>query len=85
MPLHLEQIDPSRNRARFYRMEVGRDLFGVWTLHRSWGRIGTNGRARIESYASRAEAVTAWDRLAWAKRRRGYDLVGQGDLPDEAG
>ena len=85
MPLHLEQVDPSRNRARFYRMEVGLDLFGVWTLERAWGRIGTRGRARIESFASRAEAVTARDRLERVKLRRGYELVGQGDLLDEAG
>lgn len=82
MPLHFEQIDPSRNRARFYRMEVGRDLFGVWTLHRCWGRIGTMGGDRIESYVSRSEAITARDRLERAKLRRGYEPVRQGDLSE---
>lgn len=76
MPLYLEQIDPSRNRARFYRMEVGLDLFEVWTLERAWWRSGTRGRSRIESFANRAEAVTARDKLERAKRRRGYALVG---------
>jgi len=75
MITHLEHTEPEQNCFRFYRMDVGRDLFGAWILLRSWGRIGTRGRDRIDSFASRAEAVKAQGALIAAKHRRGYRLL----------
>ena len=69
---YLEHREPDLNCFRFYRMEVERDLFGAWTLMRSWGRIGTQGRDRIDSFDSCAAAEQARDRLAATKTRRGY-------------
>lgn len=84
MTLHLKPVDPNRNRARFYRMGLGQDLFGVWTRLRSWGRIGTNGRDRIDSFDSRGAAQMARENLHQAKTRRGYvPLPGQGGYQPE--
>lgn len=70
--LVLESVDPARNRARFYRMDVLQDLFGMWTLVRRWGRIGTTGREAMRSYASPGLALDAMGAVARQKRRRGY-------------
>ena len=45
---------------------------GLPTIARAWGRIGTNGREKVEEFASEDEAARALERLAQAKRRRGY-------------
>ena len=68
----LRRIDPAKNMARFYAMEVQLDLFGAIMLMRQWGRLGTGGRIAGEPYASVALAVTALERQAKRKRRRGY-------------
>jgi len=75
MNLHLEQHRRDRNRFRFYALNVCRDLFGAWCLWRRWGRIGTDGRARIDSFGSEAAAVGAATALSARKQRRGYALL----------
>ncbi|HER8900613.1 TPA: WGR domain-containing protein [Streptococcus pyogenes] len=70
--VHLQSVDPSRNRARFYAMAVMRDLFGAWVLVRRWGRIGTSGRSATTVFSSSAEALAALEETARAKARRGY-------------
>ncbi len=40
----LQAVDRSRNVFRAWRLEVGRDLFGLLTLRVTFGRTGTNGR-----------------------------------------
>src|SRR5512135_1346134 len=46
--------DPAVRRClRQYRVEAGTDLFGVWVVEISYGRIGTAGRSR--SYVVRDE------------------------------
>lgn len=72
MTMHLEHRNPERNCFRFYRLDVAQDLFGLWTLRRNWGRIGTRGRDRINSFPSLAAAETARQTLAAEKQRRGY-------------
>jgi|TARA_R110002074_G_scaffold155729_2_gene311617 predicted DNA-binding WGR domain protein len=75
MIAHLERKQPGRNCFRFYRLEVARDLFGGWVLVRSWGRIGTRGRDRIDRFASAEAARRAQERHCAAKARRGYSAV----------
>lgn len=58
--------------ARFYRIEIQKDLFGQTTVERTWGRIGGRGQSRINSYASTQSAEQAAYRLVQAKERRGY-------------
>jgi hypothetical protein len=36
---------------------VGKDLFGVWLVEMSYGRIGTIGRAKVRSFATTDEAL----------------------------
>jgi predicted DNA-binding WGR domain protein len=66
----LTRIRPERNEWRFYRLAVWPDLFGRALLARQWGRIGTQGRVRLDPHAGAAINVLA--RLVRAKRRRGY-------------
>ena len=61
--------------ARFYSLQVERDLFGGVVLTRQWGRIGTTGRTRLEAHSGEEAAREVLERISAAKRRRGY--VGQ--------
>ena len=72
MYTHLKKRDPRRNLARFYRMVVQPNLFGEWTLHREWGRIGQGGRTRMDWYNREEDAVAELLALENGKRRRGY-------------
>jgi predicted DNA-binding WGR domain protein len=42
----LRRMDPGRNMARFYRMDIQADLFGEWCFVREWGRIGQAGQTQ---------------------------------------
>lgn len=68
----LTRVRPERNEWRFYRMEIWPDLFGRALLARQWGRIGTQGRVRLDPHPDAGAAVNALARLAHAKRRRSY-------------
>jgi predicted DNA-binding WGR domain protein len=68
----LVRIEPARNAWRFYRMAVWPDLFGRALLARQWGRIGTQGRVRLDPYPDPGAAINALAQFARAKRRRGY-------------
>ena len=68
----LVRIRPERNEWRFYRIEVWPDLFGRALLARHWGRIGTQGRLRLDPHPDSGAAFNALALLLLAKRRRGY-------------
>ena len=40
----LRRIDPAKNMARFYALDLQPDLFGAIMLMKQWGRFGTGGR-----------------------------------------
>lgn len=67
--VHLQSVDPSRNRARFYSMAVVRDLFGAWVLVKAWGRIGSKGREASQTFASASSALDAMDPAGWRLHR----------------
>lgn len=69
---YLERVDPARNMARFYALSAQPNLFGELCLIRRWGRIGTCGRDKIETFPGTAELAQAWMRIERQKRRRGY-------------
>lgn len=69
--LYVERTDPRRNMARFYALSIEPSLFGV-SLVRRWGRIGTCGRARIETMESEGAALDRFLALLATKRKRGY-------------
>lgn len=75
MKAHLEKLDPAKNIARYYRMSVLPNLFGEWTLHREWGRIGRGGQTRMDLFRSQVEAESALETLADAKQKRDYVKV----------
>jgi predicted DNA-binding WGR domain protein len=74
-PITLRRIDPAKNMARFYSLEVERDLFERVVLVRRWGRIGTAGKTRLDEHKGEGEAVAALQALQSAKRRKGYQGV----------
>lgn len=71
-PAILRRIDPSRDMARFYCLTLKPTLFGEVSVIRAWGRIGTRGRVKIDSYSTETTAEAAFSRLEKAKRSRGY-------------
>lgn len=40
-----EAHNPERNHHRWYRVRVGRDLFGYWTVYFGYGRVGQAGQS----------------------------------------
>ena len=71
-PLDLCRIDPARNMQRFYSLMIQPTLFGGVSLMRCWGRIGTKGRYKIETFEETDEVEAAFAGTERAKRRRGY-------------
>jgi predicted DNA-binding WGR domain protein len=63
---------PVSNEWRYYRMAVWPDLFGRALLVRQWGRIGTEGRRRLDPHPDPGAAINALAGLLRIKRRRGY-------------
>jgi predicted DNA-binding WGR domain protein len=68
----LRRVDPDKNTARFYRLDVQPDLFGGWSFIREWGRIGRPGTVRQTPCPTKAEAFAALEHQRRAKERRGY-------------
>lgn len=46
MSVRMTRIDPERNMARFYEIDVQPTLFGEFTVERHWGRIGAAASRR---------------------------------------
>lgn len=71
----LEAVDPRRNVARRYAIEISIDLFGATVIDYAWGRIGTGGQRRRVSFMDRGDASTfvraLIRRRASARRRIG--------------
>lgn len=73
--IYLTKIDPARNMARFYVLDVQPDLFGEWALVREWGRIGRAGQSRRASFAEHGAVEAAFAREFKKRRSRGYGLA----------
>jgi predicted DNA-binding WGR domain protein len=73
--LVLERRDESCNMARFYVLAIEPTLFGDTALIREWGRVGANGRRRLDLHADHGAAVEALDVWLTRKARRGYRLT----------
>lgn len=71
----LRNIDPAKNRWRFYSVEIGRTLFGDWSLTREYGRIGSPGRIAVESFPTEEEARRGQQQTIRLRTRHGYSLV----------
>lgn len=82
--LVFDRIRPEQNERRFYVLSTGVDLFGTIHLFRNWGRIGTGGCIRYDMCSGAEEAISALQKLAHAKRRRGYVTRSSGQPASEA-
>lgn len=69
---HLHRIDHTANMARFYAIVLQPTLFGEVSVLRSWGRIGTRGQAKIETFPTSLAAERQAALVEQRKRRRGY-------------
>ena len=65
----LEACAPRLNRHRFWRVRMGRDLFGLWHARVTFGRIGRSGRTLRYDFGSQEEAKVFVK--AGLRRRRG--------------
>lgn len=70
--LHAERINPEKNMARFYTLDIQPTLFGEVSLVRSWGRIGTRGQRVVKICDDEQHAIRLFVDLLREKRRRGY-------------
>jgi predicted DNA-binding WGR domain protein len=68
----LERHEPARNMARYYVLSIESSLFGDTALVRHWGRLGRNGRQRIDLFRQHAHAIESLDAWFARKTRRGY-------------
>ena len=57
--IYLTNIEPPRNMARFYALDIEPTLFGQRALVKNWGRIGTAGRSLRVAFAREADAQAA--------------------------
>ncbi len=70
--IHIRKINPACNMRRFYALSIERDLFGNYLLVRRWGRIGTKGRMRVETFRAMENAEQRFETWKAAKLARGY-------------
>jgi predicted DNA-binding WGR domain protein len=70
--LVLRRVDAARNMGRFYAMSIEPTLIGGRSLVRNWGRMGTQGRYKIELFEDEAAAESAMALSARIKSARGY-------------
>lgn len=73
--IRIERVDPDANMYRFYRLRLMPDLFGGVSLLREWGRIGTQGRHRIELFVDAGQATDVMLNVYRVKQKRGYQLA----------
>ena len=70
-------INPEK--ARYYQVFLGQDLFGDWTLITAWGGIGSNrGRMHSTGVASDEAGVEQIGEIARRRAQRGYASVTAG-------
>jgi len=73
--IRIERVDHDANMFRFYRLRLMPDLFGGVSLLREWGRIGTQGRHRVELFEDSGSAANAMEALYRVKQKRGYQFT----------
>lgn len=66
----------ARSHCKFYTMELAQSLFGPAVI-RTWGRIGTIGRMRVDVYETWDDARGAFLRRCTERVKRGYEQEGE--------
>ena len=72
---HLVNVDPDKNRYRFYTLTWQPSLFEGGAIVRRWGRIGTEGRWRPLFFPSRQEAQKTVEGILKRRLGHGYCVV----------
>ena len=96
LSIKLEARSAMHRCFRAYQIDVDTDLFGVWLVEMSYGRIGGLGRSKIRSFttiegaqaqvhACLRKRATAPRRIGVAYRVRGRTRCEQWCQPDLAG
>ena len=75
----LEARNPARRCSRYYRVESGIDLFGLWVVEITYGRIGTADRSQCYVLRDEGEAR----HLAQSVLKR-FLTSSKGPVPDHA-
>jgi predicted DNA-binding WGR domain protein len=81
--IELHARDPANNRQRAWRVVASADLFGVWTAHVNFGRIGAAGRTMRHEFTSEAAAM-AFVRRGLRRRATAFRRLGVPYRPVEA-
>lgn len=71
-PLSMTRRNPDLNMARFYAIALQLTLFGEVSVIRNWGRIGTRGQSKLETFDNATNACEQAAALELRKRQRGY-------------
>ena len=66
----------SRQRDRYYRVEVAYNLFGEYSVMREWGPKGRQGRHLLVWFSNLRDACLAAERWHRRAMRRGYSTEG---------
>ena len=67
----LTQIDPDRNRRRYYCISLQAGLFDL-ILQRQWGRLGCRPQFKDEFFTDIQDGIKQANRLYRQKVRKGY-------------
>ena len=81
--IELHARDAANNRHRAWRVVVGPDLFGLWTAHVKFGRIGAAGRTMRHEFNCEAAAI-AFVRRGLRRRATAVRRLGVPYRPVEA-
>lgn len=82
MATRMTRVDPEKNMARWYEIDVQPTLFGEFTVERYWGRIGAVGQSKTFWFSDETAADEMARQVAATKLRRGY--VRPGPSPQAA-
>lgn len=72
MSVRMTRIDPEKNMARWYEIDVQPTLFGEYTVERYWGRIGSSGHSKTFWFNDAPTADQMAKSVSAIKVRRGY-------------
>ncbi|MBZ4412373.1 WGR domain-containing protein [Myxococcus faecalis] len=64
--------------SKFWEIKLEGDSFTT-----RWGRIGTDGQEKTQSFDSDEKAQKEYDKLVREKEKKGYELVGDGEGGDD--
>ncbi|NMO21886.1 WGR domain-containing protein [Pyxidicoccus fallax] len=64
--------------SKFWEITLSSNTFTT-----RWGRIGTNGQEKTQTFDTSAEAKKEYEKLVREKEKKGYELVGDGEGGDE--